>query len=257
MMSLVPYESSFARNLNKEIFEHIYYFALEASNQLAKTHGPYETFHGSPLSNGKLHFENYNDVILSKDLDWNALKDEIVKYGVRNSLLVAPMPTASTSQILGNTESFEPLTSNFYVRRTLAGEFPIVNRYLFKLLKSIGRWDQTIIDHLIVSKGSVANLSILPPSLRDVYKTIWEIPQRRMIELAVDRQAFIDQSQSMNIYMNRPDMGILTKIHFFGWKKGLKTGSYYLRTRPPISSQNFTIDPEKIENTSTCESCTC
>ena len=256
---LVPYDSVTARKLNAEIFECLYFHALRASNRLAKAEGKYSSFEGSPLSQGKFHFEmqatpcSSIPVTLSGKWDWESLRSRILESGTRNSLLVAPMPTASTSQILGNTESFEPLTSNLYLRRTSAGEFYVCNHMLRRVLDWIGRWDNDVIEKLVIFKGSVQNLSMLPASLREVFRTVWEIPQKSLIDMAADRQHFIDQSQSFNIYMQDASPEKLTKIHFYGWKKGLKTGSYYVRTRAPISSQNFTIDPLKEKET--CESC--
>lgn len=256
MEMLEPYDSEFSRCLNKKIFETMYYYALKSSHELALKFGPYQTFNGSPLSRGILHFEQYNQFNKKQDLsieyDWENLRKNIMEKGVRNSLLIAPMPTASTSQILGNTESFEPLTSNFYVRRTLAGEFYVINKYLRKFLTHTNLWNEDYIHSLGVTKGSVQMLD-LPLSIKNVFKTVWEIPQKNLIEMAADRQMFIDQSQSLNIYLSKADPSILTKIHFYGWKKQLKTGCYYLRTRAAISSQNFAIDPSKEKDI--CISC--
>lgn len=256
MIMLEPYDSVYSRNLNRRIFETMYYYALKKSHELALVHGHYKSFPGSPLSQGKFHFEFMSVFDKEKHLtcgyNWEALREQIVHDGVRNSLLLAPMPTASTSQILGNTESFEPLTSNFYVRRTLAGEFYVMNKHLRNILESANAWKEHNIQALILDKGSIANMEI-PKMIKDVFKTVWEIPQKHLIEMAADRQMFIDQSQSFNIYLGKPDLGTLTKIHFYGWKKELKTGCYYLRTRAPISSQNFSMDPEK--ETSACTSC--
>lgn len=255
MEMLEPYDSPFARSLNKKIFESMYYYALQTSNGLAIRDGPYKTFKGSPLSKGIFHFEQSKQFNKKSDLsleyDWESLRKNIVKYGVRNSLMIAPMPTASTSQILGNTESFEPLTSNFYVRRTLAGEFYVINKYLRQFLKQTDLWNNDFIHSLGFSKGSILNLDI-PSLFKNVFKTVWEISQKNLIEMAADRQMFIDQSQSFNIYLSKPDPSILTKIHFYGWKKELKTGCYYLRTKPALSSQNFIMDVSK----EVCTSCT-
>jgi len=256
MIMLEPYDSAHSRNLNRRIFETMYYYALKKSHELALVHGHYTSFQGSPLSQGKFHFEFLSvfdkEKHLSCGYNWDALRERIVNDGVRNSLLLAPMPTASTSQILGNTESFEPLTSNFYVRRTLAGEFYVMNKHLRSILESANAWKEHNIQALILDKGSIVNMDI-PKTFKEVFKTVWEIPQKHLIEMAADRQMFIDQSQSFNIYLGKPDLGTLTKIHFYGWKKELKTGCYYLRTRAPISSQNFSMDPEK--ETSACTSC--
>lgn len=258
---LLPYDSVTARKLNAEIFECLYFHALQASQRLAKENGAYSSFQGSPLSRGIFHFEMQANpgaktvapVKVSGKWDWESLRSKILETGTRNSLLVAPMPTASTSQILGNTESFEPLTSNLYLRRTSAGEFYVCNHMLRRVLDWIGRWDNDVIEKLVIFKGSVQHLSMLPAPIREVFRTVWEIPQKSLIDMAADRQHFIDQSQSFNIYMQDASPEKLNKIHFYGWKKGLKTGSYYVRTRAPISSQNFTIDPLKEKET--CESC--
>jgi len=254
MAMLEPYDSMIARRLNKKIFETMYYYALKTSNELAILDKPYQTFKGSPLSKGIFHFEQYKQfnekLDLSCEYDWEGLRHNIIKRGVRNSLMIAPMPTASTSQILGNTESFEPLTSNFYVRRTLAGEFYVVNQYLRKFLMHAGIWNDDFIHSLGLTKGSILNLD-LPSYIKNVFRTVWEIPQKNLIEMAADRQMFIDQSQSFNIYLSKPDPSILTKIHFYGWKKQLKTGCYYLRTKPALSSQNVIVDLTK----EICTSC--
>lgn len=245
----IPYDSSRARALNAHIFEAIYYYALRASMQLAEEQGTYESYEGSPMSRGLFHFEMGGTPLFSGMFDWEQLRGDIRHHGIRNSLLVAPMPTASTSQILGNTESFEPLTNNLYVRRTLAGEFYVCNAFLREDLEVLGYWNNQTMDHLIIKKGSVQELPI-SATLKDLYRTVWEIPQKSLIDMAADRQMFIDQSQSFNIYLNEPNMDKLTKIHFYGWKKGLKTGSYYVRSRAAISSQNVTVDPLKEECTS-------
>lgn len=251
---LYPYDSPEARTLNREIFECMYYHALKSSNTLAKTNGPYSSFAGSPLSKGQFHFDlSGGKSLVSQKWDWETLRTDIMTHGTRNSLLVAPMPTASTSQILGNTESFEPLTSNLYLRRTGAGEFYVCNQMMRKMFGWLGIWNNDTIDSLIIFKGSVKNLRI-PDFLKNVLRTVWEIPQKSLIDMAADRQHFIDQSQSFNIYLQDADMEKLTKIHFYGWKKGLKTGSYYVRSRASISSQNFTVDPLK-EKEKICDSC--
>lgn len=258
MSFLEPYDSEFSRELNRKIFETIYYYALRKSHQIALKNGPYDSFQGSPLSRGLLHFENFDQFSaekhLSSEYDWEGLRQKIIEGGVRNSLLIAPMPTASTSQIMGNTESFEPLTSNFYLRRTLAGEFYVINKHLVRILKTANCWNENNIQSLTLDKGSVLSLNI-PKSIKNVFRTVWEIPQKHLIEMAADRQMFIDQSQSFNIYMPKPDLSILTKIHFYGWKKQLKTGCYYLRTRAPMSAQNFALDAEK-EKELDCAACT-
>jgi ribonucleotide reductase alpha subunit len=249
-----------ARMLNKEIFETMYFAALSASNQLAIQYGPYSTFKNSPLASGKFHFElscpvmkNFKKPILSDRHDWETLRSSIIRYGVRNSLMIAPMPTASTSQILGNTECFEPWTSNIYSRRTSAGEFYICNPFLQRDLQAIGIWSSKTLNQLIANQGSVASFPI-PSYLKDIYRTVWEIPQRSLIDMAIDRQYFIDQSQSLNIFITEPSLDLLTKIHFYGWKNGLKTGCYYIRSRAPVSSINFTLSPDEEEQTS-CTAC--
>jgi ribonucleoside-diphosphate reductase alpha subunit len=249
---LISYDSDEARQLNTRIFETIYFHALKASNKLAQRDGFYSTYPGSPISKGIFHFEHTNEPC-QLTCDWESLRTLIVRHGIRNSLLVAPMPTASTSQILGNTESFEPLTSNLYLRRTKAGEFYVCNTVLRKLFEWMHMWNNDTIDHLVIFKGSVQKLA-LPPFLKSIFRTVWELPQKTLIDMAADRQMFIDQSQSFNIYLQDPNMEKLTKIHFYGWKKGLKTGSYYVRSRSSLSSQNFTIDPLK-EKEKLCDVC--
>jgi ribonucleoside-diphosphate reductase alpha chain len=241
----MPFDSPQAKQLNKEIFETIYFAALTASKDLAKQDGPYETFRGSPASKGVLQFDMWG-VQPSNRWDWTTLKKEIMTYGLRNSLLVAPMPTASTSQILGNNECFEPYTSNIYTRRVLAGEFTVLNKYLIKDLMKLGLWNDDIKNRIIADGGSVQNIKELPQEMRDLYKTVWEIKQRDLIDMAADRGAFIDQSQSLNVFMAQPTAAKLTSLHFYAWKKGLKTGMYYLRTRPAANAIQFTVDPTKL-----------
>lgn len=241
------FESIEAHTLNREIFETIYFAALKASNELAKRDEPYESYIGSPLSLGKFQFdlwnlENNSQTLLSNRWDWELLRTNILKYGVRNSLLLAPMPTASTSQILGINECFEPFTSNLFVRRVRAGDFVMVNKYLISDLEKLGLWNPNIKDQLIACNGSVQSLQI-PNSLKQLYKTAWEIKLSTQIDLAADRARFIDQSQSFNIFMGEPNYERLTKMHFYGWKKGLKTGMYYLRTKPAVDPIKFTLDP--------------
>ncbi|KAH3677128.1 hypothetical protein WICMUC_001883 [Wickerhamomyces mucosus] len=249
MILRLPFESEKAKELNVQIFETIYHAALEASVELAKVEGPYETFKGSPASQGLLQFDLWNRK--PTDLwDWDSLKSDIVKHGIRNSLLVAPMPTASTSQILGYNECFEPYTSNIYSRRVLAGEFQIVNPYLLRDLVDLGVWDDAMKSHIIADNGSVQNLPNLPKELKDLYKTVWEISQKTIIDMASDRASYIDQSQSLNIHIKAPTMGKLTSMHFYGWKKGLKTGMYYLRTQAASAAIQFTIDQSVAANAS-------
>lgn len=245
-----PYESEGAQLLNQQIFETIYYGALEASCELAEKEGPYETYEGSPVSKGILQYEMW-DKTPTNLWDWAALKEKIAKHGVRNSLLVAPMPTASTAQILGNNESFEPYTSNIYNRRVLSGEFQIVNQHLLKDLTELDLWDDDMKNEIIANRGSIQQIERIPIELRNLYKTVWEISVRSSIKMAADRGAFIDQSQSFNIHVAEPNYGKLTSIHFFGWKSGLKTGMYYLRTKPAAHAIQFTVDKTRLGNTVT------
>lgn len=253
----LSFDSTEARFLNIKIFETIYFSALSTSNLLVKDFGCYFSFHGSPLSEGKFHFDqcpDFDQTVLDREpcYDWASLKQKIMEHGTANSLLVAPMPTASTSQILNQNECIEPFTSNLYVRRTLAGEFTIFNKYLMDDLKALGLWNQDTIDYLIVNRGSVVNFAQLPSFMRKMYRTAWEIPQKSLIEMASQRQWFIDQSQSFNLFVADPSFDKLTKMHFYGWKNGLKTGSYYVRTKPQHFSQNFTIDASKDKECLTC-----
>jgi len=204
--------------------------------------GAYSTFKGSPVSKGILQFDMWN-VTPSDMYDWDSLKNEIKAHGIRNSLLIAPMPTASTSQILGNNECFEPFTSNIYVRRTLAGEFVLVNKYLMKELLDLGLWTDEIKNKIIQYRGSIQNIKPIPKKLKEKYKIVWEMPMKHILEMAADRGAYICQSQSTNLWMESPTYNKLTAMHFFSWKKGLKTGIYYLRTMPKTTAQKFTVDP--------------
>ncbi|KAH8287946.1 hypothetical protein KR018_008855 [Drosophila ironensis] len=236
-----PYESEEASLLNQQIFETIYYGALEASCELAQKDGPYETYEGSPVSKGILQYDMWDKQ--PTDLwDWKALKELIKKHGVRNSLLVAPMPTASTAQIMGNNESFEPYTTNIYTRRVLSGEFQVVNHHLLRDLTELDLWDDDMKNQIISSRGSIQNIEAIPKKVRDLYKTVWEISVKSTIKMAADRGAFIDQSQSFNIHVAEPNYGKLTSIHFYSWKAGLKTGMYYLRTKPAANAIQFTVD---------------
>jgi ribonucleoside-diphosphate reductase alpha chain len=240
------FESEEARLLNKNIFETIYYAALCASRDIAKVLGPYETYEGSPISQGIFQFDMWN-VQPSTRWDWEELRNDIKKYGVRNSLLLAPMPTASTSQILGNNECFEPYTSNIYTRRVLSGEFVVVNKHLLKDLNDLGLWSEDMKNAIVSSNGSIQGVLGLPQELKDLYKTVWEIKQRSIIEMSADRGAFIDQSQSLNIHLEEVNYKKLSAMHFFAWEKGLKTGMYYLRTRPATDPIKFTVDREKAK----------
>merc|ERR1712084_196252 len=250
LMMRLPFESEGARNLNRDIFETIYFAACEASCDLATLEGPYETFAGSPASQGKLQFDLWNCVPQSGRWDWATLKARIVKHGLRNSLLVAPMPTASTAQILGNSESFEPYTQNLYVRRVLSGEFVQVNRHLLRDLIERGLWTEDIRMKLIANNGSVQHLD-LPVDLKELYKTVWEIKQRIVLDMAADRGAYIDQSQSLNIHMIDATTAKLSSMHFHGWQLGLKTGMYYLRTKAAADAIKFTVEVDKVRRSST------
>ena len=242
----LPFESAEARQLNIQIFETIYHGALTASNELAKEEGTYETYEGSPVSQGILQYDMWDRT--PTDLwDWDSLKAKIAQHGVRNSLLVAPMPTASTSQILGFNECFEPYTSNIYSRRVLAGEFQVVNPWLLKDLVDLGLWTDNMKNRIIAEGGSIQNIPSIPADLKALYKTVWEMSQRNVLQMAADRGAYIDQSQSLNVYMKEPTMGKITSMHFAGWKMGLKTGMYYLRTMAASAPIQFTVDQEKLK----------
>jgi ribonucleoside-diphosphate reductase alpha chain len=243
----MPFDSLEAKGLNEDIFETIYYAAVETSMELAKIHGTYETYEGSPASKGTLQFDMWGVTPKSGRYDWDSLKEKVKKFGMRNSLLVAPMPTASTSQILGNNECFEPYTSNIYTRRTLSGEFIVVNKHLMKDLIDLGLWNDTMRNRLISTNGSVQAVPGIPQNIKDLYKTVWEISQKIIIEMAADRGAYICQSQSMNIFMQDPNFGKLTSMHFYAWKKGLKTGMYYLRSQAATSAIKFTLDKSQLE----------
>lgn len=239
----LPFESENARSLNREIFETIYFAAMTASKNLAKEQGPYETFAGSPVSRGLFQFDLWG-VKPSDRHDWEGLRQEVIKYGVRNSLLIAPMPTASTSQVLGNNECFEPYTSNIYSRRVLSGEFIIVNKHLLKDLIALGLWNNNLKNRILAANGSVQQLEEIPAEIRELYKTVWEIRQRTLIDMAADRGAFICQSQSLNLFVDNPTASKLTSMHFYAWKKGLKTGMYYLRTQAASQAVQFTVEKQ-------------
>ncbi|KAJ4865791.1 Ribonucleoside-diphosphate reductase large subunit [Raphanus sativus] len=242
----MPFDSPEAQQLNKDIFEIIYYHALKSSSEIATKEGTYETYQGSPVSKGILQPDMWN-VTPSDRWDWAALRDMISKNGIRNSLLVAPMPTASTSQILGNNECFEPYTSNIYSRRVLSGEFVVVNKHLLHDLTDMGLWSPTLKNKIIYENGSVINVAEIPDDLKAIYKTVWEIKQRTVVDMAVDRGCFIDQSQSLNIHMDKPNFAKLTSLHFHTWKKGLKTGMYYLRSRAAADAIKFTVDTAMLK----------
>lgn len=247
IMLRMPFDSAEAKGLNEDIFETIYFAAVETSMELAKTQGSYETFEGSPASKGILQFDMWGVTPKSGRWNWDKLKANVIQHGLRNSLLVAPMPTASTSQILGNNECFEPYTSNIYTRRTLSGEFIIVNKHLMKDLIKLGLWNDTMKNRLIAANGSVQNVPGIPQNIKDIYKTVWELSQRVIIDMAADRGAYICQSQSMNVFMQDPNFGKLTSMHFYAWKKGLKTGMYYLRSQAAAAAIQFTVDKSALE----------
>jgi ribonucleoside-diphosphate reductase alpha chain len=244
IMLRMPFESAEAQQLNKDIFETIYFAAMETSMELAKVEGPYSTWEGSPISKGVFQFDMWNVTPSSGNWDWETLRRDVVENGVRNSLLVAPMPTASTSQILGNNECFEPYTSNIYARRVLSGEFAIVNKHLLKDLIKLNLWNETMKNKLISANGSVQSIPEIPQNLKELYKTVWEIKQKTILEMAADRGAYICQSQSLNIHIQDVNFGKLTSMHFHAWKLGLKTGMYYLRTKAAADAIKFTIEKQ-------------
>lgn len=243
-----PFESEEARRLNIEIFETIYFAAMTASKDLAIKEGAYETFAGSPLSKGKFQFDLWNVQPDSGRWNWEELRLDVVKNGVRNSLLVAPMPTASTSQILGNNECFEPYTSNIYTRRVLSGEFVVVNKFLLRDLVNLGLWNNDMKNQIISANGSVADIPEIPSDIKELYKTVWEIKMRSLIDMAADRGAYICQSQSLNLFVSSPNASKLTSMHFYAWKKGLKTGMYYLRTQAASQAIKFTVENQAGKN---------
>ncbi len=241
----IAYDSKEAIELNKKIFETIYFGAVEASMELAKEKGPYSTFKGSPLSEGKFQFDMWNTKP-SNMWDWDSLKEKIKKYGVRNSLTTACMPTASTGIILGNTETFQIQTSNIYKRQTLSGEFLLVNKYLVDELTKLNLWNKSMRDKIILENGSIANIPEIPESLKKIYRTVWEISQKTVIDMAADRAPFIDQTQSMNLWLANPTFGQVSSMHMYGWKKGLKTGMYYLRSKSAVDAVKITVSEEKL-----------
>ncbi|HEX5169230.1 MAG TPA: ribonucleoside-diphosphate reductase subunit alpha [Cyclobacteriaceae bacterium] len=254
IMLRMPFDSEEARLLNEDVFETIYYGAMEASMEIAKEQGPYESFKGSPVSKGIFQFDMWGVTPKSGRWNWEQLKRDVKQFGVRNSLLLAPMPTASTSQILGNNECFEPYTSNIYTRRTLSGEFIVVNKHLMKDLMQSGLWNDTMRQKLIASNGSVLNIPEIPQNIKEIYKTVWEISQKAIIDMSADRGAYICQSQSLNIHITNPNFGKLTSMHFYAWKKGLKTGMYYLRSTAAADAIKFTLDKATIQQQPTVES---
>jgi ribonucleoside-diphosphate reductase alpha chain len=244
----LSFDSPEARALNTDIFETIYFAAMTASKDLAKKLGTYETFAGSPLSKGIFQFDMWGVTPASGRWDWEQLRAEVKMHGARNSLLVAPMPTASTSQILGNNECFEPYTSNIYTRRVLSGEFVVMNNHLLKDLIELGLWNDQMKDALIVANGSIQHMDNIPTEIKERYRTVWEIPQKAIIDMAADRGAYICQSQSLNIHIQDANFAKLTSMHFYAWKKGLKTGMYYLRTKAAVDAIKFTIQKEQAQD---------
>lgn len=243
----LAFESEEARKLNQEIFETIYFAAMETSMEIAIEEGPYETFKGSPVSKGIFQFDMWGVTPDSGRWDWIDLKQKVKKHGVRNSLLLAPMPTASTSQILGNNECFEPYTSNLYLRRVLSGEFIVANKHLMSELIDLGLWDERMMNRIKAENGSIQNIAEIPGDIKDRYKTVWEISQKAIIDMSADRGAYICQSQSLNIHLQDANFGKMTSMHFYAWKKGLKTGMYYLRTKAATDAIKFTVSKEEKE----------
>jgi len=273
-----PFESQQARDLNRLIAETMYFAAVEASVELAMRDGPYASFAGSPLSKGIFHFEMYG-ATPSGMWDWEGLRSKVLAHGVRNSLFIALMPTAGTSQLFGNSECFEPITSNIFTRRTVAGEFQVVNTYLMRDLERLGMWNEEVRNVLVEHEGSIQNIPFIPQEIKDLYKTVWEIKMKAVIDLAADRQPFVDQAMSMNIFLAQPTFAQLSSMHFYGWRSRVKTGMYYLRTKPILNAIKFTVNQELVEKTLSslgkfdnaeeikenecnddkgyCESCTC
>jgi ribonucleoside-diphosphate reductase alpha chain len=253
IMLRLPFTSEQAKQLNQEIFETIYFAAVSASVEEAKADGPYETYKGSPISQGEFQHNLWGikDEELSGRWDWGALRKKVKKHGVRNSLLVAPMPTASTSQILGNNECFEPYTSNIYTRRVLSGEFIVVNKHLLEDLVERGLWNEDMKQELMRNNGSVQNIDAIPDDLKELYRTVWEMSMKDIIDMSRHRGYFIDQSQSLNLFMEGATMAKLTSMHFYAWKSGLKTGMYYLRTKSAVDAIKFTLDNKAKENPET------
>jgi ribonucleoside-diphosphate reductase alpha chain len=252
-MLRLQWDSPEAMDLNQRIFEHMYYAALEMSSEIASVEGSYETFEGSPMSIGRLQPDLWGVVPITEQdrtLDWQVLRNKIQLYGIRNSLLVAPMPTASTSQILGYNECFEPFTTNIYTRRTLAGEYIMINKHLLKELIDLNIWNEDLKQKIVARNGSVQGIPEIPQNIQDLYKTSWELKQRTLIDFAAARGAFICQSQSLNLFVADPSYAKLTSMHFHAWKKGLKTGCYYLRTKSAVMAQKFTVDPRLIASLS-------
>jgi ribonucleoside-diphosphate reductase alpha chain len=246
-MLRLPFTSDEAKKLNQDIFETMYFAAVTSSMEIAKAKEPYSTFKGSPMSEGEFQFNMWGikDDELSGNWDWAKLRKQVIKHGVRNSLLVAPMPTASTSQILGNNEAFEPYTSNIYTRRVLSGEFIVVNKHLLEDLVELNLWDNDMKENIMRANGSIQHIEVIPAELRELYKTVWEMSMKDIIDMARHRGYFIDQSQSLNLFMKDPDYAKLTSMHFYAWKSGLKTGMYYLRTKSAVNAIQFTVSKKK------------
>jgi|FrelakmetLWP11LW_1041352.scaffolds.fasta_scaffold16764_2 ribonucleoside-diphosphate reductase alpha chain len=245
MMGL-PFESDEALKVNEMIFETIYFAAMQTSMELAMVEGHYSSFPGSPLSEGKFQFDLWGVAPCTNRYDWELLRQQVKQYGARNSLLVAPMPTASTSQILGNNESFEPFTSNVYTRRVLSGEFIVVNRHLVRDLIKLGLWTTPIKNLIVANNGSIQSISQIPIETREIYKTVWEIKQKRMMDLAIGRGPYICQSQSLNLYQENPQFNKMSAMHFHAWRSGLKTGQYYFRSRPARDAIKFTVNVDML-----------
>ena len=249
IMLRLPFTSEKAKELNQEIFETLYFAAMTASLEEAQKDGPYETYKGSPISKGEFQHNLWGikDEELSGRWDWVALRKQVKKHGVRNSLLVAPMPTASTSQILGNNECFEPYTSNIYTRRVLSGEFIVVNKHLLEDLVELGLWNEDMKQELMRANGSIQHIEAIPGDIKELYRTVWELSMKDIIDMSRHRGYFIDQSQSLNLFMEGATMAKLTSMHFYAWKSGLKTGMYYLRTKSAVDAIKFTIDNKAVE----------
>jgi ribonucleoside-diphosphate reductase alpha chain len=247
IMLRLPFTSDEAKTLNQEIFETLYFAAVTASMEMAKEEGPYSTFKGSPISQGEFQHNMWGlkDEELSGRWDWSALRKEVMEHGVRNSLLVAPMPTASTSQILGNNEAFEPYTSNIYTRRVLSGEFIVVNKHLLHDLVQRGLWNDDLKQEIMRHNGSVQNIDNIPQDIKELYKTVWEMSMKDIIDMSRHRGYFIDQSQSLNLFMQDANYAKLTSMHFYAWQSGLKTGMYYLRTKAAVDAIKFTLNNDK------------
>jgi ribonucleoside-diphosphate reductase alpha chain len=243
----LPFTSDEAKQVNQEIFETIYFAAVTASMEEAKVEGPYSTFAGSPISQGEFQYNLWGlkDSDLSGRWDWASLRKEVMEHGVRNSLLMAPMPTASTSQILGNNEAFEPYTSNIYTRRVLSGEFIVVNKHLLQDLVSLGIWNENLKQEVMRANGSIQHIDIIPQDIKDLYKTVWEMSMKDIIDMSRQRGYFVDQSQSLNLFMENASYSKLTSMHFYAWQSGLKTGMYYLRTKSAVDAIKFTLNNDK------------